>query len=41
MPCGIAINSHGEMVVGEYGAHRVTVLDIDGNVILWNLRCPV
>ena len=32
-PCGIAINSHGEMIVSEFGAHRVSVLDSTGKVI--------
>ena len=32
-PYGIAINSHGEMVVSEWGAHQVSVLDSTGKVI--------
>ena len=32
-PYGIAINSHGEMIVSEFVAHRVSVLDSTGKVI--------
>ena len=32
-PYGIAINSRGEMIVSEFGAHRVSVLDSTGKVI--------
>ena len=32
-PYGIAINSHGEMIVSEWNAHRVSVLDSTGKVI--------
>ena len=32
-PYGIAINSHGEMIVSEWGAHRVSVLDSTRKVI--------
>ena len=32
-PYGVAINSHGEMIVSEFGADRVSVLDSAGKVI--------
>ena len=32
-PCGIAINSRGEMIVSEWRAHRISVLDSAGKVI--------
>ena len=32
-PCGIAYNSRGEMIVSEYGGHRVSIFDIRGKKI--------
>ena len=32
-PRGIAINSHGEIIVSEWNSHRVAVLDSTGKVI--------